>query len=463
MKPTQLALLESPESASPIVSKSVAAGLQGKYHESLGLSQWQRSALRLLGSLPPGLARSVLSHAQTFTALDYDILNDLSSESLAQARVNDYASLVGKFPSIIIGAALGGAAAHLALALGGPFLPQAFVLTLKGGSVDGDPFSYFNRSAGVAATVAGRNPDIVTIQHYDPVHDGWITKRANHLRIKLIALPHAYDEFIRRRLQPGGTVYYLECGATWLRYRTGERGFFQVGGWGGLAPQEFLEGSPRIQRFCQASGLRSCNWQLPGFALETGPESEWGSEAGLGEALEDFCRLHGFRYLPIQLAGPFDYARLAFSTHSLLLEEEGTAPSGVLVEMFSQFDALAARQGGLLPLWLVFNTDDSLAFFKEMRPEIPRDRPVFFSAVPTFSLTPDLVPWSGWEEAFDGLDWRNLGPRPDYYPSDTRTLLEWNKPLRRWVNKYGKPIKSHINPEQLQVLAARIRGKHSML
>jgi hypothetical protein len=463
MTPVPPQIHESPESASPIVSRAVAAGLAGHYHETLQLDRWQRWALQFLGFFPPGLARFVLSRAQAFTALDSAQLAGLSVESLAQARVDDYAGLKGAHPTIVVGAALGGAAANLALSLGGPFLPQAFVLTLKGGSIDGNPTTYLGRSADLARKVAGQNPDVITIQHYDPVHDGWITKRANHLRLKLIGMPRVYADFLRERLQPGGAVCYLECGAAWPRYRIEERSFFQIGGWGGLAPQEYLEGSPRLRQYCQAEGLKVCDWRLTGFPLEVGPESEWGSEPGLGEALEEFCRKEGYEFVRIQLPGPFEYAKLAFSAISQLLKEEDREPSGVLIEMFSQFDSTAARRGGLLPLWLVFNTGDSLEFLREMRPEFPEGLPVFFSALSTFSLTPDIVPWSAWEHTLEGMNWYNIGSRPSHYPSDIHALLNWNKPLRQWVEKHGRPIQARLTAGQLQSLALQITSDHSML
>jgi len=69
-----------------------------------------------------------------------------------------------------------------------------------------------------------------------------------------------------------------------------------------------------------------------------------------------------------------------------------------LIEMFSQFDATAARQAGLLPLWLIYNTPDSLEFLKEMLPQFPSDNRLLLPLA-TFSMTPDLVPWQAWESA----------------------------------------------------------------
>jgi len=281
-------LLESPESSSPIITRAVAARLEGIFCDNYMLKSWQRILLHGLGAFPQQVGRSLVSRFQTLTAVDPALMTDLSLDMMATERVKDYAELQIRFPAVTIGAALGGATAHLALALGGPFLPQAFVLTLQGGSKKGDARAYLRQSADLAIDVANRNPEVLTIQHFDPVHDGWLTKRVNHLRLKLLDLPEAYKEFLSNRLEPGGAVCFLDCSAKWLRYRLGERSVFQVGGWGDISAQEYLEGSLRLERYCQAEGLNVCDWQLPEYPLEEGAESEWGCEPGLGEALERF-------------------------------------------------------------------------------------------------------------------------------------------------------------------------------
>jgi hypothetical protein len=136
-----------------------------------------------------------------------------------------------------------------------------------------------------------------------------------------------------------------------------------------------------------------------------------------------------------------------------LLEKEGRQPAGVLVEMFSQFDANAARQTGLLPLWLIYNTGDSLEHLKDMRAQFPAGKPVFFSPLSTFSLTPDLVPYQDWAEALSDFAWTNIGARHSHYPSDARALVKWVKPLRKWVEENRLPIQAQLTAEELAKLA----------
>jgi hypothetical protein len=448
-----LTSIESPESSSPIVTRAVAAGLRGEFCDNYEFPGWQKVLLTGLGALPQGVARFAISRFESITGLHPKVMDDFTLDRLVRARLGDYARLTGSFPAVTVGAALSGATAYLSLALGGPFLPQAFVVSLKGGSMTGDVNEYLHRSLDTALRIANENPGLMTIQHYDPVHDGWMTRFINHLRFKLLDLPPAYAEFIKSRLEPGGAVVYLDSGAQWLRYRVGPRSVFQVGGWGGISAEEFLAGSQRIREYAPRAELKFTDWKLKDYPLERGPESEWGSEPGLGAALEAFCKRAGYRFVCVALPHPNDFSRLAFNCAKVLLNKEGRQPAGVLVEMFSQFDANAARQAGLLPLWLIYNTGDSLEHLKEMRAQFPAGRPVFFSPLATFSLTPDLVPWKDWEAALEEIEWINIGTRPSHYPGDARALVKWVEPLRKWVGENHLPIQAQLTAEELAKLA----------
>lgn len=449
--------IESPESSSPLVTRSVACTLTGKVFNPYSIPGWQKVVLQLLGRLPQDIGRFVIMRFESFSGLDPHALDSLSMETLAGARLKDYDELEGQFPVITIGAALGGASAFLSLALNSPFLPQAFVTTLKGGSMDGNVRTYLQCAASLALQIANRNPGLVTIQHYDPIHDEWMTRRVNHLRFKLLQLPQAYIQFIRRRLLPGGAVCYLDCGAQWLHYKLGERSVFQVGGWGDISAEEFLEGSERIHRYAASIGLEKTDWRLPEYPLEGGPESEWGTEPGFGEAIQDFCQEEGYQFVRIALPEPHYYSLLAYQSMVRLLELEGREPAGALVEMFSQFDPAPALKSGLLPLWLIFNTWDSLKFLKLMRSRFPKGKPIFFSPLSTFTRTPDLVPWSEWEAALQGLDWHNLGTRPDHYPADMLTLIDWAKPLREWAEQHKHPVQRRLTAEELSHLSVSLQ------
>jgi hypothetical protein len=458
MKPvTQpLSLQESPESSSPLVSRAVAAGLSRSRFDTYTFASWQRLALRMIAVFPQAFARFAISRFESLNGLDPGRLENLSINTLIESRLQDYNNLSGKYPAVTIGSALGGASAFLSLVVDGPFLPQAFVTTLKGGALDGDVSTYFKRSSALALEIAQKNPQVLTIQHYDPIHDEWMTRRVNHLRIKLLDLPELYADFIRRTVQPGGSVCYLDCQAQWLRFRVGERSVFQVGGWGDISPEEFLDGSPRVEQYARRVGLTKTGWRLPGFPLEKGSESEWGSEPGMAEALEAFCDREGFRFVMISLPAPHSFSMLALQAMLQMLAKDGRQPAGGIIEMFSQFDPSLALQSGLLPLWLVFNTWDSLNFLRDKLPSFPEKKPIFFSPLATFTLTPDIVPWPEWEKCLQGKNWTNIGARHSHYPADTLALLNWSNRLRAWVSQNYSPVRSRLTGSELAELSSAL-------
>ncbi len=369
----------------------------------------------------------------------------------------DYRNVKGPLPGVVVGVAQGGATAHLARLLEAAFLPQAFVLTLRGGSPRGEAQTYFNLSRDLARQVTDLNPEFISIQHFDPVHDGWLTKRVNHLRLKLIQLPDAYREFIRAKVMPGGDVVYLDGGASWLRQKTGARNYYQAGGWGAIPADEFYFGSDRLQAYAARENLAASSWRLPDYEVERGPESEWGCEAGLRESLQEFCTREGYRFVPIRFDDPNQFSLLAFEAYRQFLADQGIEPAGAVVEMFSQFDASIVHQANLLPIWLIFNTGDSLAFLKKMLARVPEEWKIYFSALSTFSMTPDLVGWDGWMEALAGRRWINAGARGSHYPADTVALLDWKKPLLRLCEQTTTHSKGRLSSEQLERLAQEIR------
>jgi hypothetical protein len=448
--------LESRESSSPIITRAVAAALQNQDFEAYELDAFTKALLKAVGYFPQSLAGWLIPRAPNANALDGNLVKKLNINDLVRARLDDYKDTKGPFPAMTMGVGMGGTTAHLSLGLGGPFLPQAFVLTLKHGSMDGNVQNYFNLSADVAREVTTRNPGVMSIQHYDPVHDGWLVRRVNHLRLKLIELPDPYKEFIRKNLVSGGELVYLEGKANWKQYKVGEKNVFQVGGWGDISDEEFLNGSPRIHDYCVQEGIQFENWKLDGYPLIDGFESEWGSEPGLGEALERFCKSEGYRFTKISFKDPNNFNRLAFKAVQKQLELDGKEPAGTIIETFSQFDTSAIQTSGLLPLWLIFNTNDSVRFLREMVSQFPKDKPVFFSPLSTFSLTPDIAKWECWEEALSGIDWINIGTRQDHYPADSWTLIQWTAPLRKWCREHPSPIVHKMTGELLKELANKI-------
>ncbi|MGD8731677.1 MAG: hypothetical protein PVH92_07355 [Anaerolineales bacterium] len=424
--------LESAESASPVITRLLASYLVGEKASVFEFATWEKVGLQLLNHLPLVLARQAVRHRFKASAFDPEDAKNVSTDDLVKARIKDYTEIKGKqFPLVILGAALGGASAHLAAVLGSPFLPQPFILGLRGGSPDDELNAHLELTSRVARAVLDRNPDLMGIAHFDPIHDGWLTRVVSHLRFKLIDLHDAYKRFIREILQPGGMLLYLDSQARWLQYELGERHRYQVGGWGGIPPREFLEGSERIDAALERAGSsHRGGWSIPYKTPKEMPESEWGSEPGLIAALQAFALEEGFRFERIVGLDPHAFSVLAYAAHEKLYNLQGREPQGVVIETFTQYDPALILRGGLLPLWLIFNTTDSLAFLKSRLHDFGRELPVYFSGLVTLSRTPDMVPWEQWAQALSGFEMRSIGARAQRYPEDLVSLWQWSERLQ---------------------------------
>lgn len=428
--------LEAREGSSQVTTRSVAAALRGEHLDVYGMTGWQRLALTLLGGLPQPAVRRVIELNQSASGAPRALAQTVRTADLARESLAHYAGLEGPFDAVLIGAA-GQGTAHIAAAMGAPYLPQPFVLSFRGAG-SRDVRAYQRNGQALAEPILARNPDVVVVNHFDPVHDGWLIPYVNHVRLKLTSLPPEYTHFVRARLRPGGALMFIDCTAAWPQYRVGPRLTFQVGGWGGIEAREFIDGG-------EATGK---GWALD-FPLEAQPESEWGTGPGLRESVREFAEREGYRFLPVTVSNPEQLAEIAFEAYRRLFEKEGRPPAGVLVEMFTRSDPAAARQARLLPCWLIWNATDSLAFLRRMLPRFPEGRPILFTPLANFSATPDMVPWEDWARAFDGRPWRTLGFRPGFFPSDVLGLWRPGEALAGYCARHPDPVTATLTPDEL--------------
>jgi len=61
-------------------------------------------------------------------------------------------------------------------------------------------------------------------------------QRMTYFRVKQLCLGETYGQFVRQVLEPGGTIFIVECGLQWPTTKLGERRIFQFGALGGATP-----------------------------------------------------------------------------------------------------------------------------------------------------------------------------------------------------------------------------------
>lgn len=427
--------------------RSVAAALRGRFLDPFKIPMAQRLGLSLVALFGQEAVRRVVAQGVRLRGTDPGWADRVTADDLARWAVSLYDDLKGPFDAVVIGAPNGGVA-HIAAALGAPFLSQHFLISFRDPTPPDDIRTYFEHGTALARRILRREPALVVVNHYDPLHDRYLVRWVNHIRLKLLDLPEAYRLFIRARLRPGGTLVFTDCRYPWLQYRVGPRHTFQVGGLGDVAPREFLEGRPEIEALRGRAG----GWALEGLPLEERPESEWGAEPPLRELVEQFARRNGYRFLPLEGDHPEWYALLAFAAHRRLHEKEGKEAQGVLVEVFTQSNPVAALTSRLLPVWLPFNCADSLRFLRRMRPLLPAGRPVLLTPLSNFVHTFDTAAWEAYEEALGGADLDVLGVRRRLFPSDPAGLWRPARALAEWCRQHLDPVQARLDPLELEAL-----------
>jgi len=429
--------------SSAVCMRAVAATLRGEFPDVYGIRPWQRPLLRLIALLGRGASLRVIEMATAAMGVPPSLAESLTTEELAQWAVSLYDDLEGPFDAILIGAPNGGVA-NIAAALRAPFLSQHFLISFRDPTHPDDIAAYQEHGQRLARAILTRNPDVAVINHYDPVHDRFLVRHVNHIRLKLLSLPRAYREFILARLRPGGTIVFVDCRYPWLQYRVDERLAFQVGGLGGISPEEFIEGRPEIEALRGKPG----GWSLD-LPLEKRPESEWGTLPPLREVCEEFAARHGYRFVALEADHPERYSLWGFEAHRRLSEKEGREPQGVLVETFTQISPIAALRSRLLPLWLPFNCTDSLAFLRKAISRFPPTIPVLFTPFANFVITFDLVPLRDWLEVFEGRPLITLGMNLRLYPCDPTTLYRREEELAAWCATHPDPVRASLSVEEL--------------
>jgi len=429
---------EAPESSSAATLRAVVASLNNAWHTPYVSTPWQKRMARYSNYLPESLLQTMLTRTIRKQALDPSLTRYVKTEGLAQQAVNHYNQLdenIG-YPAIIIGAP-NGAVAYLAALLGVPFLPGHFLLSFADRTDPDDISTYQTHGQQLIEPILKLNSDLLAVNHYDPVHDRFLVKEVNHVRLKLLTLPEAYRKFIQKHLAPGGTILFIDNQFSWSQYKIDERHMFQVGGMGGYTEQDYLQGSEALDVWIRGEGGdHTGGWNLEGWPLESAPESEWGSLPAFKQAAKQFAKQHDFQFRALKGAHPEDFSALVYTAYLWESRLHDRTPQGILVECFSQINPTAALRADLLPLWMPFNTIDSMTSLSRMAPYLPKGLPVGLALTPTFTQTPDMpeaLAWNQITQRIGPVRWIGIDPRK--YPTDVTALINYLPDLQQWVQE----------------------------
>jgi len=432
--------------SSAVTMQSVAAALQGEFVDVWDTSSWQQQAFKMVSFAGKKAAITAVERVIANSGADPALAERITTHALASWAVSLYRNVAGPFDAIIIGTP-GGGVAHLATALGAPFLSQNFVATYKAPQPPDDVQTYLARGTQLAAATLRRNRALAIVNHYDPLHKRLMMKHLNLIRYKLLNLPEAYKAFIFQTLRPGGTIIFTDCRYPWPMYFMGERHWFQVGGLGAVRPWDFIAGQhSEIAALQQAAGVEPVgNWGLKDRTAFEMPESEWGALPPLHQQVAQFARENAYEFVALESSHPEHFSYLAFRVWRKLLRRAKIEPQGVFLETFTQIAPAATRAAALLPVWIPRNCEASLDFLQRVQRDFRlnldlRDKPVFWLPLPNFDEPFDMVSWDAWFDVLKGLDVRPLGMRPHLYPADPVAFYATRQELLDWIAQHPQPV-----------------------
>ena len=225
---------------------------------------------------------------------------------------------------------------------------------------------------------------------------------------------------------------------------------FQLGGVGGLTPEEYLQGSDRVAAFLEAQGSPLEGWDAAD-PDEHQPEAEWGFSPSLADDVERFTQTAGYRLRRLRFDHPEDLSPFVADLYRWWYRGErvGKDPERLVVESFFLMDPWHVLQTASVPFWTVFNAETSaLAAGRYLDAVDAFDdiRAVVFSHGMS---SPGLAPMQSWlallarARVSSGL----LGVDERAYPKNFRVFLRYHNALRRL------PLRPHpVTPLALEQL-----------
>jgi hypothetical protein len=369
---------------------------------------------------------------------DPKLAERLEAEELYLWCIEQYPHRSAGYEAILVGPPNGGIA-HLAALLRAPFLTSSLVVSFRHPPIDADDVKrYYEFGARLTETIIRRNEYIETINHYDPLHDRALVKYVNRIRLRLLELPEIYREFMRKNLTPQGKIILIDCSYPWPQYLVSERAYLQVGGLGGITPEEFLK-----------------RWPLD-LPLEVRRESEWGCPEGFASSVRGYAERLGVELLELRWDHPQHYSLLAYEAY---LSCAGVRDSWVFFDCFNHQNPRTNIETGIPGVWLPFNTEDSWSFAEQFLKGRKFAR-IYLTLLPSFMDSPDTVALKRWVALMARHGpLRLVGIDPKNYPADPLApfcLMDELKGLRQ---RYGLPNPIGLDLSALKELITKGEGR----
>ena len=338
------------DSASAML-RATAAYLHREDFPGLGVDHPLERALPAVNVLPRKLREQAYSLGGWGEAIPAADVGDVRLEDIDRW-------IVGRLPdrrqrAVFLGSS-NGALVHLYAALEAPWLPQSLLIPVRRfGSDVNDARAAMEWGREPGRRLLEANPDLALHHMHDPNQDHLMSRHMAYFRVKRRRLGRIWESWLRRVLEPGGTLYVVECDQRWPSTRVDDRHWFQTGGVGGLSPEEYLHGSPRVTRFIRERGGRTDGWNAPAPDQDV-PEAEWGFDSALLEDTRRFATENGYRVRRIRFDSPDAPSGPVAELYREWYASRGLDAASLLVGSFVLMEPWWCLRAGLVPYWTSF-------------------------------------------------------------------------------------------------------------
>ncbi|CUH40918.1 hypothetical protein JSE7799_03658 [Jannaschia seosinensis] len=411
------------------LADGLAHSLKGRGFPALGQSGLVARLAPLANRLPRRLRQAAFAAGGPSEAISPRRVDSVDAEDIAQWVTDLYPKR--RYPAVMIGSS-NGALAHACAAMGIPWLPQTFLTLVQKRPQDpDDAVAAMQAGHSVAETLLKANPGISVHHMHDPNQDRRMTPLVSYFRLKHRRLPKAYRTFIDENLEPGGTVYVVNCEQTWPLTKLSDRYFFQFGAVGGASWEDYFEGGERVRNYFRDLGKDRQRWTPPAPNYE-GAEAEWGYEPELDRDLDAVAKEKGLRQARLSFGEPEDPSPVVADLFQEHYRANGITPRRLLVPSFILQDPYWTLRTASVPFWMVFNIASSQP---KIRDYIARSGSFEEIAMMLFpNGTPAIGQGSieSWRSILNEarVTGRFIGVEEDVYPSDLAGLRRYHKELK---------------------------------
>lgn len=430
--------------------RACAHSIAGDDLPKLGSESRLAAAAPLVNLLPERPRQEVYRISGWVSGVPPRSLADVDAEALSAWAAAQYPRR--RYPAAFVGSS-NGAMAHLAAVMEAPWLPQSFLLPVRHARSDlADLPAVLDWGREVAAPMLERNPLLQLHHMHDPNQDFLMARHMSYFRVKLRGLTDAYRAWLRASIEPGGTLYVVDCRQRWPVTRVGERHVFQAGAVGGLDPDDYLHGSERLGIFLRERGIEPSRWRVPA-SDEIAPEAEWGFEPALSDDLAAIADELGLSVRRLVFDQPQEPSARVADVFRSFYRSRGVDASRVVAGQFLLVDPYWTIRTGSIPFWTVFAVVEAARALERYLDERPELRDVYAMLFPHGVRSVGLAPAARWQQRAT-----LLGVDAARFPADFAALVRAQKALSRQPWPRLGPL-ARLEPGELDELLAADEGR----